>query len=360
MKSAIFRSILVAVIIVMAVLPAGARKKKSTSAAASKKEFVVVIDAGHGGSDKGASGPTADEKDINLKVADKVAARLEKKMKNVQVVRTRTSDRYVSLADRCRKANNAGADLFVSIHCDSSEGVTTVEGATVYVPQHKNDLSTASQSGSEAKDPEQDANASGPASRDAAKMIAASSRAGSLIMDRLTADAGRTRRGVRKRDFFVLRFTQMPAVLVELDFICNEKQEKYLKSDKGQDALADAIVSGVHNYLKNATPHAVAPSSSKEAPADTAPRAKATAKSADSNAPVLYKVQFLTSPRLLPEGSAKFRNLSPVDYYKDNGTYKYTVGETRTVGEANKILREVKKLFPDAFVITTRGGVRIK
>lgn len=320
----------------------------------------MVVDAGHGGNDKGASGPTVDEKDINLKVADKVASLLEKKMKNVRVVRTRSSDKYVSLADRCRTANSAGADLFVSIHCDSSEGNSSVEGATVFVPQNKNDLSTASQSGNEAKDPEQDAGASGPSSRDAARTIAESTRAASLIMDRLAADAGRTRRGVRKRDFFVLRFTQMPAVLVELDFICNEKQEKYLKSDKGQQALADAIATGVQNYLKKASPRGTSPAPAKNVRTDTTARGKDAPKAADAAAPVLYKVQFLTSPRLLPEGSAKFKNLSPVDYYKDNGTYKYTVGETRTAAEATRILREVKKLFPDAFVITTRGGVRIK
>lgn len=85
----------------------------------------------------------------------------------------------------------------------------------------------------------------------------------------------------------------------------------------------------------------------------------AETSSADASRTV-YKVQFMTSPRKLSPDSPRFKKLSPVDVYREGNTYKYTFGSASTVAEANKILREVRKLFSDAFVITMRDGVRVK
>lgn len=321
------------------------------TARAEAKDFVVVLDAGHGGSDIGAPGPNSREKDINKAVTDKVGSLLKEKRKNVKIVYTRSRDRFVSLRDRCRIANNEGADLFVSIHCDASDANPSAFGSTVFIPQHKRSLDTVTGRSSGVIESEDD-NSANPVYLDssdpAVKFILDESlRAAKLISKELVNTAGRDSRGVQRRDFFVLEFTTMPAVLIELDFICNSEREAFLTSKEGQDRLAKAIVNALDTYIdKHATP-----------PKKSNGKKKSPQPAADET---IYKIQFLTSGRKLAETPANMKSLSPVEYYVENNTYKYTYGSTTSMSEAIKILKEVKTLFPDAFIIKFRNGERLK
>ena len=80
----------------------------------------------------------------------------------------------------------------------------------------------------------------------------------------------------------------------------------------------------------------------------------------EDEAPIIYKVQFYTSSTVLSSGSAKLKGIKNIDYYRDGGLIKYTTGEFSTEKEAEKKLREVRKSFPDAFIIKTRDGKRVK
>ena len=208
--------------------------------------------------------------------------------------------------------------------------------------------------------------------------------------------AGRVDRGVRQANFWVLFKTAMPAMLVELDFISNPTVEKYLASEKGQKELASAICRGICSYRgyspsddsdligdidtepddddESPEPETSLPShNNPSAKTSDSPREKrasnpapvektgkgAKKEIAPANGPV-YKIQFLVADRELPAKSKKFKGLSPVEYYKENGTYKYTFGRYNSPTEAAPDLRAVKKLFKDAFIITTDGTNRIK
>ena len=98
----------------------------------SAKDFVVVIDAGHGGHDSGAVGKRGKEKNINLNVALKVGKLIEQNCKGVKVIYTRKKDVFVTLDGRARIANNAKADLFISIHTNSVAKGRTVKGTETY------------------------------------------------------------------------------------------------------------------------------------------------------------------------------------------------------------------------------------
>lgn len=169
---------------------------------------IVCIDPGHGGKDPGATTKTGiDEKDIALTVALKVGALLT----GYEIVYTRTEDVYVGLSERALIANQAKADLFVSIHCNSAPSASA-NGMEVYVHTTRS---------------------------------AASTRAAHAIYDRLLPASGLRGRGVKANDYAVLRETVMPAVLVELGFVSNDGDRAKLISEDWQNRAAEAITSGI-------------------------------------------------------------------------------------------------------------------
>lgn len=347
-------------------------------------DFVVVLDPGHGGRDAGALGQRTNEKTVNLLVAQKLAKLFDKKMPDAKVILTRDSDRFVTLQGRADMANRKHADIFISIHANSvdakSPARTKVNGAAVYtlgLDRSNTNLSVAMRENEVMKleddyttvyegfDP------SSTESYIAFEMMQHKNMDQSIslaeaVQNQLVRHAGRKNNGVRQAPFWVLVRTTMPAILVELDFICNPAMEKFMASPAGSDKLAQAIYNGVEIYrkggLKTGAP-AVAPR--RKAPAnpepETADEEKTTTKQdKQSDKGIVYKIQFMTSPKALPKGSAGFKGLSPVDSYKDGGMIKYTYGSYSSMAEANKALPKVKKKFSDAFVIKTRDGKRIK
>ena len=235
------------------------------SGAAEKKKFVVVIDAGHGGSDHGAIENGVHEKDVNLAVALKLGAMIEKKLKDTEVVYTRNSDDFISLQKRADIANGSKADLFISIHCNSvdksNKNRANVVGATTYVLGLHRDSANFAVARRENAVVELDANDRAhysqydPTSDESyiifemtqKKNLQNSVRFASDVQ-REMASAGRFSRGVQQAGFWVLWSTAMPAALIELDFICNPEQAKFLGSSSGQEKLAGAIFNAVKNY----------------------------------------------------------------------------------------------------------------
>jgi N-acetylmuramoyl-L-alanine amidase len=169
----------------------------------------VVIDPGHGGEDPGAiSVKGFYEKTVNLSVARKVAARL--RQCGLRVVMTRNSDRFVELERRAEIANQYNADLFVSIHADSSL-TRTYKGYSVYVARQ---ASFASQK--------------------AARAIARN-------LHGVSPDGN----GIKQADYRVLVKTQMPAVLVEMGYISNHGEASLIATDSFQNRIAEAISAGI-------------------------------------------------------------------------------------------------------------------
>lgn len=231
----------------------------------SNKNFTVVVDPGHGGKDFGACDNGAKEKDINLGVALQLEALIKKKMKETNIVMTRTSDKYLTLQERADVANKAKGDLFISIHTNSvdknNKNRKTVSGSSVYVlGLHKDDnnMKVAQRENSVIElesNYEQKYSGFDP-SKDESYIIFEMAQKKNLSKSIKFAEdvqkelvgVGRGNRGVHQAGFWVLWATSMPAVLVELDFICNPGAAQYMTSEKGQKELANAIFKAIEKY----------------------------------------------------------------------------------------------------------------
>lgn len=260
-------SLAVAVIYVAAI-PSGcyAAPVKSQNA-----PFTLIIDPGHGGHDYGAVDNNAHEKDINLGVARKLDELIRKKLKNVKVIMTRSDDTFKSLQERADIANRNKGDLFLSIHTNSVDKSNpnrkTVSGASVYAlgPQKDaNNLKVAMRENSviELESNYQQKYSGFDPSKDESyiifelaqkKTLGKSLKFANQAQKQLVSTAARKDRGVKQAGFWVLWATSMPAVLVELDFICNPESADYLTSESGQQKLAQALFNSIETYIGSNT-----------------------------------------------------------------------------------------------------------
>jgi N-acetylmuramoyl-L-alanine amidase len=215
---------------------------------------VVVIDAGHGGEDDGAKGPGGlQEKDVVLDVARRVAERL--RAAQLRVVNTRTEDLFVPLETRTSLANDARADLFISIHANASR-TSTARGIETYFasPDYTDDAARQiAQRENEAFGPAALAMPTDPLQALLGDMIATehmseSSEFAGLVQAELARVDSAPSRGVKQAPFVVLMGVQMPAVLVEIGFLTNPLDEGSLGSNAQRDALADAVARAVSAF----------------------------------------------------------------------------------------------------------------
>lgn len=346
---------------------------------AAERQFCIVIDAGHGGHDHGAVGEIVNEKSINLAVGQRLGKLIEKRMPDAKVIFTRNNDNFVTLQGRCDIANRSKGDIFVSIHTNSVDAKnpnrTKVCGASVYtlgLNRASTNLDVAMRENSVMK-LEDDYSTTycdfDPTSAESYIMfemtqnahIDQSIRLADEIQRELITTAGRRDKGVRQAPFWVLVRTSMPAVLVELDFICNPESERFLASDKGRDDLAQAIYNGIATYRRGLKAPAKAGKPTKSGRTNDSSAAdsgeKAPGKTTENK--IIYKVQILTSDKPLAKNDSRLSGLTDVDSYRHGGAVKYTVGSFTTPSEAQKCLEKLKRRFPDAFVIKTKNGKRI-
>lgn len=354
----------------------------------SAKPFKLVIDAGHGGRDYGALGRNSREKDINLGVALAFGKMVEKNMDNVKVVYTRNRDVYLTLQERANIANSCKGDLFVSIHTNSvakdSKSRTSVRGSATYVlGLHKTEenLAVAKRENSViALEKDYTTKYAGfdPNSTESYimfelnqdKHLGQSLDFASNVQKAFVRTAGRKDNGVRQAGFWVLARTGMPAVLVELDFICNPDQERFMSSGDGRQKLAKSLyealdeylnANGLGDYEKQTDVKKMVGKAESAKKVDSRKKGKGDGNNTvGSGAGRTYKVQFLTSIKRLPANSAEFKGLGPVDCYKDKGLYKYTYTESESEKDALAILRSVKKKFKQAFIVEFKDGKRVK
>jgi N-acetylmuramoyl-L-alanine amidase len=174
----------------------------------------IVIDAGHGGADSGTIVENVEEKNVNLAVALKLQTILEQH--GAEVTMTRSGDEYVSLSDRTSLANENGADVFVSLHCNYYEYDESIAGLECYYMSQ---------------------------SAEASKQYAQN------IVD-IAAQSGEiTTRKAETEDYFVLRSTTMPAVLVEMGYLSNKAEREKLLTDEYQNLIAENIADGLIQAL---------------------------------------------------------------------------------------------------------------
>jgi N-acetylmuramoyl-L-alanine amidase len=225
----------------------------AASAEAAPDRFdVVVLDAGHGGHDEGATGPSGlREKDLVLDVTRRLASRLRKQ--GVKVVLTRKADRFHSLEERTAVANDSRADLFVSIHANASKSRKPRGIETYFASLDATD--DAARATAERENSAFGAAAPSFRGNDPLAVILGdlietqhlqeSSEFAKLAQAELASVARARSRGVKQAPFVVLMGVQMPASLVEIGFLTNPDEEKRLRGGGKREAIAEALADAV-------------------------------------------------------------------------------------------------------------------
>ncbi|MDD3804458.1 MAG: N-acetylmuramoyl-L-alanine amidase [bacterium] len=217
----------------------------------------IIIDAGHGGKDPGAIGPSGlQEKTMNLDMASRLKKLINAGCKNLDVVMTRDKDEFVSLAQRTQLANKYPNSLFISIHCNASKNKSTKGFETYFLSTAKTDWERAVEARENSSLtfdlPEEERKGLDFILWDLAQneFLTESSRLAEYIQNEYEKKYKADNRGLKQAGFYVLKGNYMPAVLVETAFISNKEEEKKLKSKDYRQELSQLIYNGLVKYIK--------------------------------------------------------------------------------------------------------------
>ena len=436
------------------------------SAMAAKK-FVLVIDAGHGGRDAGCVGKISKEKTLALKYALAFGKSVERNCPDVKVVYTRTTDRFIDLWQRAEIANKNKADLFLSFHINSVGGAKSVRGYQTYTLGKsmttgskdgiKQNLEVAKRENSvitmekDYKQRYQGFDPNSPESNILFEFIQDANMERSVELSKLMqkhvcAATGIADKGAHQNNLAVLRLTSMPGCLLELGFISNPDEEKFLNAESSvalyTRGILKAFVAYKNKYfdglkapyrpsdIKETAVPQIVPEEYKEKGSEKEVKgngkevkgngkeekevkkeepARAEAKRSQESAskepekteekksekaeekkpekieekksekaeekkpeavekpagelkiddaPV-FKVQISTGSKKLSPNDRQFKGLQNVEYYEENGVYKYTVGNSTDYNAIAQKRREILDKFPGAFIIAFKNGTKM-
>jgi N-acetylmuramoyl-L-alanine amidase len=364
--------------------------------------FTVVLDAGHGGHDAGAVGSFSKEKNINLRYTLLVGDMIKKNIPDAKVIYTRDKDVFVDLNERARIANRNKADLFVSIHTNSSKNskANGMETFTLGVSRSKENMEVAMLENSVIKleeDYETKYEGFDPNSVDSYIMFEfmkdqytdRSITCADFVQTKMINASKRNDRGVRQAGFLVLRATSMPSILIELGFISNKDEEKYLNNNENQVKLATAIFNGIKEYkheldkksglnneelgmrneeLKNEvkvedkveiktekTENINVENKDIKAKGEIIPNSSFLIPNSND---IEFFIQYLVSKNNYKADNAVFKGHAPTKVLNENNLYKYLIGpfDVNTVFTKRN---EITKDFPDAFIVAYKEGKKV-
>lgn len=306
-----------------------------------QKKFIIVLDVGHGGKDIGATRKYSDlgtvmEKDVTLAIILKLGRLLEKD-KDFKVIYTRKIDEFPSLIERTTLANRNHADLFLSVHVNSSKSSSTeARGTETFVQgpaQNKANLEIAKAENDviflDAKDKEVFASydPNSPESLIALKIqqskyLEGSLYIGNFVEDNLVKNGKRPSRGVKQANLHVLRMNAMPSILTETGFVNNYDDAAYITSEDGQKEIAESIYDAVVTYKKriDRNQKKVEEEKPKELPLKND-----------------FRILLMSTPNKYNEGDPALKGLKYILTIKENGLYKYYYSVTNfaSIKEAN-------------------------
>ena len=338
----------------------------------------VVIDPGHGGKDPGAlgKGGKINEKQIVLAVAKKLGAKIKEQYPDVRVIYTRSTDVFIGLHERAMVARRNNADLFISIHCNGSSS-TDAKGSSVHILGQNSDnsrnktdyfernMSVAQRENSvivledDYKTKYQTFDPSSPESYISHQLqwmayYESSLLFASEVVENLIAQPLTARKIVIDQDIFqVLVEANMPAVLLELAFVTNPTEHKYIASEAGQDEIAGRLFKAFRSY-KTKYDASVAVDVPEKQPVKQ-PQ-KQTEKSSANAGEVSYGVQIMGLGRRLATGDPAFKGLEPYAVKGESSNiYRYICGRYDSVEKAKASLLNITKKFPEAFVVEVKG-----
>jgi len=358
----------------------------------------IVIDAGHGGKDPGALGKNSKEKNITLDVALQTGKFIKQNLPDVKVIYTRSKDEFIELHRRAAIANEANADIFISIHCNAVPNTTVYGAETFVMGEHKSEanLEVAKlENAAILLEDNADSEYGGFDPNSTPAYIAftlyqseykqQSISLAQSVQEQFTKRAGRKDRSVQQAGFLVLYRTAMPSILVELGFLSNLKEEAFLLSESGKTFMAQCVYRAFKDFKTNferdnaSAPLVVSDEKTEmkkedtpkkdekkpdeianQTPKDPLGKPDQSKESVTSEKGLVYKVQFYTHPNKLSFKDKRFANIETIGVYFHNGLYKYTSGSFTDLNKATAHQSVIRKAgFTDAFVVAFRNGERI-
>ena len=365
---------------------------------------VIVIDAGHGGAFPGAIYGKVKEKDLNLKVALKLGALIERELPSVKVVYTRKTDVALGktlnddLTARADIANRAGGDFFISIHANAAPKATSVYGTETIIMGESEKETRYNESALYDNNREELIDMS---DENTAAMVRAYiqnlqftygeySEMMARIMQSHYAKGGRNARRVKRQLLKVLYATDMPSVLTEIGFMSNAKELAYMNSEKGQNELARMLCNAVKEYVSHIDKisglaaedkpssgvantqekdveevneeQKVEVATEKKTEVVATPE-KPKAQSVASASVEGYAIQVLASDKKVSLNDSQFKSYrGRVKCYEGAGAlkYKYCFGEYSSSVEAQRQLATLRQTFKGAFVVHFKDGKIVK
>lgn len=330
-------------------------------------KFVVVLDAGHGGHDPGK--PTKygfKEKDVALKIVLKIGEALEK-YPDIKVIYTRKTDVFVTLRGRAKIANEADADLFVSVHCNAhnSQAYGT-ETYVVGVANTQRNFDVAKQENEVIlmeDDYEQHYDGFNPKAPESLigltlmqeDYIDYSILLAGMIENNFSDKLHRKSRGVKQASLWVMHNTYMPSVLIETGFITNKSEGAYLNSNKGQREISSAIQDAILEYKKSLDLNV----------GENLGRVKTESVTLEKDdaavyADVEFRVQIAAGSKKLETKAYNFNGLHNVSRDQVGSVYKYFYGSTPNYSQIKKLHGEAKsKGYSSSFIVAYKNGERI-
>lgn len=343
-----------------------------------KEDFVVVLDAGHGGKDTGNRGNGYFEKHIALNITKMIGTKLQKQ-KGIKVIYTRKDDRFIELKSRAKIANQADADLFISIHCDAFTSPKAYGAGTFVLGLHrtKDNFRIAQKENSVIfleEDYETTYDGFDPNNPESVISLllmqetyqGQSIEAANTIQKSFVSNLNRKDRTVKQAGFLVLRETYMPSVLVEVGFLTNKKEGQYLNSKKGQQEMATTITKAILNYRDQLAASVSSATIDQNAPPEidsttTIVEEKKAAPPANKMSEgVIFKVQIAASARSIELTKANFKGLKGVSVKKGEKLYRYFYGESNQYKAAKRLKQKaIKAGYEHAFLVAFKDGIKI-
>ncbi len=327
------------------------------------KKFKVVLDAGHGGKDSGNRGNGYYEKNIALNVVLALGKELEKQ-KDIEVIYTRKSDVFLELWERADIANNAKADLFVSIHCNShSSQASGTETFVLGINGNAKNMEIAKKENSVIllEDNYEERYAGFDPQRPESIMgleimqeeyLDQSLNLAAEVENEFSKVTKSKSRGVKQNIFWVLHRSVMPSVLIETGFLTNNQEGKFLNSKDGQEKMAGAIAKAVSSYKKRIQLNEAV--GLVEEKIDSNPESKTVSVEKEQIVEgYTFKVQLAASNKKLEPKSYNFKGLQEISRSEEDNLYKYFSGETSNYTEIRKRLELAKdKGYTSAFIVS--------
>jgi N-acetylmuramoyl-L-alanine amidase len=330
------------------------------------KGWVIVIDAGHGGKDPGAIGSFSREKNITLAIALKTGEYIEKNIKNVTVIYTRKDDSFVDLKERANIANRNNADLFISIHANwaKSKAIHGTETFIMGLAKDEQNLEVAMKENEVIlleNDHSTKYEGFDPKSPESYIMFTLmqniyqkqSTGLASKIQTQYKDNLQRGDRGVKQAGFWVLCMTTMPSVLTETGFITDPEEEKYLNSKQGQDNIALSIYRACNDYINEINSKSILLT---DIPEDTTIQEKGSTLNQPAGGEISFMVQVAASKKKTVIKPENFKGLKEIYEISSQDRYKYATGRFSEYPAALNYRKEIKHIYPDAFVIAVKDN----